>query len=308
LHAGRTSAPLSSSRAKFIVSGSQLDLCKGAQVLVKNNDTTTPDRETVDHRAVQQSLRLLDEITTVFWWNTVVMISLLMIALVAVLQPQLTSYLLGKLEIYAFLRGLIFLALVSSAYALYHQQRFKSFRDRLAGQMQGGVKERMRAEKFYGMAILDPLTGLYNRRYGEECLQKEIARAEKNSYELAALVLDLDYFKQINDKFGHAAGDLVLKEFARHLRRAIRACDVPVRIGGDEFIVVLPECPRENVHIILSRLKPFEVMVDRRRITVSYSRGNAQYQVGDTIHSMLQRADKVLYAEKAARSTALVRQ
>jgi len=208
-----------------------------------------------------------------------------------------------QLDVSPMVRGFIFTSLVLSIVALYHQQRLKNFRDRLADQMQHSVKERLRADKFYDMAILDPLTGLYNRRYGEECLKKEIVRAERNGYEMAVLVLDLDYFKQINDNFGHAAGDMVLKEFTRHLRRAIRACDVPVRIGGDEFIVVLPECPRENVHTILARLKPFEIIVNRHIITVSYSRGNAQYHVGDTPQTILQRADKVLYEEKAARTS-----
>ena len=272
-----------------------------------NNASNSPEPEVIDHREVQESLRLLDGTTLLLWWSIAATIALLVVAMALVLQPELALRALPRqLGVYGLLRGLILIALALSAFALYYQQRLKQFRNRLADQMKGSVKERMRADKFYGMAILDPLTGLYNRRYGEQCLQKEIARAEKNSYDLAVLVLDLDYFKQINDKFGHAAGDLVLKEFSRHLRRAIRACDVPVRIGGDEFVVVLPECPRDNVHIILSRLKPFEVLVNRRRITVSYSRGNAQYQVGDTPQTILQRADKVLYEEKAARATAAV--
>ena len=272
-----------------------------------NNDTNPPEPATIDHREVQQSLRLLDRTTLLLWWGTVATIALLVAATAVLLQPELVSGALPRqLSVYGLLRGLILITLVLSAFVLYHQQRLKDFRNRLANQMQHSVKERLRADKFYGMAILDPLTGVYNRRYGEDCLKKEIARAEKNGYEMAVLVLDLDYFKQINDRFGHAAGDLVLREFTRHLRRAIRACDVPVRIGGDEFVVVLPECPRDNVHIILSRLKPFEVLVNRRRITVSYSRGNAQYQVGDTPQTILQRADKVLYEEKAARATAAV--
>jgi len=204
-------------------------------------------------------------------------------------------------------QGLVALMLISNGYMLYQHRQFKFFRQRLGQQLQTAITQRQRADKFYGLAILDPLTGLYNRRYGEECLRKEIARAERQNYDLAVIVLDLDHFKEINDKFGHAAGDLVLREFASRLKRAIRACDVPVRIGGDEFLVVLPECPRENVHIILSRLGPFEVILNRQRIVVSYSRGNAQYQVADTPHTLVQRADEVLYAEKAVRPAATAR-
>lgn len=273
-----------------------------------NNDYKSPETEIADHQAIRESLLHLDRTILWFWWNTIVAIVLLLGAMAAYFDPQLAAMfsLPERQNASAIVGVLLFLALIANGYALYRQHQFKVFRDRLVEQMQGSVKQRMRAEKFYGLAILDPLTGLYNRRYGEECLQKEITRAEKNRYDLAVLVIDLDYFKEINDNFGHAAGDIVLKEFSRHLRRAIRACDVPVRIGGDEFVVVLPECPRENVHIILSRLKPFEVMVNHRKITVRFSRGHAQYQVGDTPQTIIQRADKVLYDAKAARSHAAV--
>jgi diguanylate cyclase (GGDEF)-like protein len=167
--------------------------------------------------------------------------------------------------------------------------------------MEVAMRQRIRAEKFYGLAILDPLTGLYNRRFGEERLQEEISRADRNGDSLAVLVLDLDHFKQINDEYGHAAGDLVLKEFSRRLKRAIRACDVPIRVGGDEFLVVLPECPREKVAVILSRLGTFDVSINKQKIPVSCSRGRAQHQVGDTAETILARADESLYLEKANR-------
>ena len=108
----------------------------------------------------------------------------------------------------------------------------KSIRDRLARQLQVAVKQRIRADQLYGLSILDPLTGLHNRRFGQERLAEEIARSDRNGEPVAVLLIDLDYFKEINDQFGHAAGDAALKEFSRRLRRAIRACDVPVRIGG----------------------------------------------------------------------------
>ena len=261
--------------------------------------------EITDHREIEESLRLLDQTTSWFRWNTIVMIILVLAAIAEVSKPQLVESVLPDAT--ALLSGLLALLLVANMYALYRQLQFKLFRKRLAEQMQVTIQHRMRADKFYGLAILDPLTGLYNRRYGEESLQKEITRAENTGTDLAVIAIDLDYFKETNDQFGHAAGDMVLKEFARHLRRAIRACDVPIRIGGDEFLVVLPECPKENVPIILSRLKPFDVKFNRERITVCYSRGRAQYQVGDTPQTIIQRADKSLYDEKAARPAAAVR-
>ena len=118
-------------------------------------------------------------------------------------------------------------------------------------------------------------------------------------------LLDLDHFKEINDRFGHPAGDLALKEFSRRLKKAIRACDVPVRIGGDEFLVILPECPREKVDVILSRLISIEIDIDSQKLPVCYSVGRAHYQVNDTIESLLGRADKVLYTAKENRPKGL---
>jgi len=267
-----------------------------------SSDLERTEQEIADPREIRQSLVHLDRSTLWFRCNTIGALILLFVSMVMLSWPDSVGHYATVI-----VQGLVALMLISNGYMLYQHRQFKFFRQRLGQQLQTAITQRQRADKFYGLAILDPLTGLYNRRYGEECLRKEIARAERQNYDLAVIVLDLDHFKEINDKFGHAAGDLVLREFASRLKRAIRACDVPVRIGGDEFLVVLPECPRENVHIILSRLGPFEVILNRQRIVVSYSRGNAQYQVADTPHTLVQRADEVLYAEKAVRPAATAR-
>jgi diguanylate cyclase (GGDEF)-like protein len=264
---------------------------------------TKPEPELNDYEEVRHSLRRLDWASSWFYWNAVLEIALLVatvaISFLASLSARFPS--LRPLDATVLVRGLLLFMLFSNAFTLYHQRHFKRFRQRLAEQMQAAIRQRMRADKFYGLAILDPLTGLYNRRFGQERLQEELARAERRGHDLAVLVFDLDSFKQINDEYGHAAGDLALKEFSRRLKRAIRACDVPVRLGGDEFLLVLPECTRQNVHIILSRLGAFEVMVNRQRIPVSFSRGQAQHQPSDTPESILRRADEALYRDKAAR-------
>jgi diguanylate cyclase (GGDEF)-like protein len=267
-----------------------------------SSDLERPEQEIADPREIRQSLAHLDRSTLWFQCNTVGALILLFASLVMLSWPDSVGNYATVV-----VQGMLALMLISNGYMLYQHRQFKLFRQRLGQQMQTAITQRQRADKFYGLAILDPLTSLYNRRYGEECLRKEIARAERQNYDLAVIVLDLDHFKEINDQFGHAAGDLVLREFASRLKRAIRACDVPVRIGGDEFLVVLPECPRENVHIILSRLEPFEIILNRRKVVVSYARGRAQYQTADTLETLLQRADEVLYAEKAARPAAKIR-
>jgi diguanylate cyclase (GGDEF)-like protein len=175
----------------------------------------------------------------------------------------------------------------------------------LAKQLKIVAKQRARADKLYGLSILDSLTGLHNRRFGEQRLTEEIARSESSSEPLAVVLFDLDYFKEINDKFGHAVGDSALKEFSRRLRRAIRSCDVPVRIGGDEFLVILPECPRDKVDTILSRIGSPQIEVTGHKICVQYSIGRAHYQYSDTMEALMGRADEALYAAKAARAKPL---
>jgi diguanylate cyclase (GGDEF)-like protein len=133
-------------------------------------------------------------------------------------------------------------------------------------------------------------------------LREAVEHSRKYGDCLAVVLLDLDYFKEINDKFGHAVGDLALKEFSRSLRKAIRACDTPVRLGGDEFLLILPECPRDKVNVILQRIGTPAIDCNGIRIHVCSSSGIAQYEYGDSNETILARADEVLYAKKAARA------
>ena len=187
------------------------------------------------------------------------------------------------------------------AFSLREQRHLGTLRSHLVEQMETAARHKVRADRFYGLSILDPLTRLYNRRFGETRLKEEIADAAESGEPLLLMAIDFDRFKQINDVCGHAAGDMALKKFARRLQSAIRARDVPIRTGGDEFLVILPECPPDKVPIILSRLTSFEFMLDGRKIPVSYSLGVAQYQVRDTPESLMRRADERLYADKVER-------
>jgi diguanylate cyclase (GGDEF)-like protein len=169
-------------------------------------------------------------------------------------------------------------------------------------QLEITAKDRAKTNRLYDLSILDPLTDLHNRRFGEQSLKEAAERSAKTGDNLAVVLIDLDYFKEINDQFGHATGDLALKEFSRSLRKAIRACDTPVRLGGDEFLLVLPDCPRDKVNVILQRIGTPAIQCDGITIHVCSSSGSAQYQHGDTCETLLSRADQVLYAKKAARS------
>jgi diguanylate cyclase (GGDEF)-like protein len=256
-------------------------------------------------REFQDSLRHLDRSTSWLFWSNILAVVLLPVATVLLSVPWLfpefgpfhppSAGVLGPV-----LLGPLWLV---SILTLRGQRHLKLFRKRLVEQMDAATKQSLRAERYYGLSILDPLTSLYNRRFGETRLREEIERAEKSGYSLLVLALDFDRFKEINDRYGHAAGDLALKIFARRLQRAIRACDVPIRVGGDEFLVILPECSPDKVEMILSRVHPVEVNLDGQRFSVAFSRGMAQHQVNDTPETMIRRADERLYAEKAQRAS-----
>ena len=254
---------------------------------------------------IRRSLRVLDRRNWWHWWNTVLVIMLLMGVIAALSLPKILSDkdLSSQLQIEIAVRGLLGVVLIFNVYMLYQQHLLTRLRNYLSSQMEVATEQRVRAEAFYELAILDSLTGLYNRRYGEEQLRIEIARADRCGNPLVILLLDLDNFKDINDRYGHSAGDLVLKEFARRLSKGTRGSDVAVRLGGDEFLVILPECPPDKVDIILSRVKDFEVETGQDRIPVSSSRGWAQYELADTAEELIKRADKALYANKEIRLT-----
>jgi diguanylate cyclase (GGDEF)-like protein len=228
---------------------------------------------------------------------------LLMGAIAALSLPSILSDkdLSSQLQIEIAVRGLIGVVLIFNVYMIYQQHLLKRLRNYLSRQLEVATEQRARAQAFYELAILDPLTGLYNRRFGEEQLRAEIARAESSGNPLVLLLLDLDNFKEVNDRYGHFAGDLVLKEFARRLSRGTRGSDVAVRLGGDEFLVILPECPPEKIDIVLSRVKDLEVETGQDRIPVSSSQGWAKYELADTAEELIKRADEALYENKAMR-------
>jgi diguanylate cyclase (GGDEF)-like protein len=259
--------------------------------------------KTTGRQDFREGLKLLDRSTSWVLWSGILSVLVLPAALALIVSPQLLvspSFTESNVTLLAY--GLLGLVWVLNVCTLIWQRRLKQLRKRLVEQEEAATKQRARAEALYGLSILDPLTGLYNRRFGESRLREEIERAEKSGDPLLLMALDFDRFKEINDNYGHAVGDLALKTFARRLQRAIRACDVPIRLGGDEFLVILPECSQDKVQMILSRMDPVEVVWEGRKIPVCFSRGVAQYQVKDTPESMLARADERLYAEKAKRS------
>jgi diguanylate cyclase (GGDEF)-like protein len=154
------------------------------------------------------------------------------------------------------------------------------------------------------LAIRDPLTGLYNRRYMEESLVREIHRARRRSTSLGILMLDIDHFKNFNDAHGHESGDLLLKMLGNFLKDSIRSDDIPCRYGGEEFTLILPEISMENAR---ARAETIREGAARLRVhcqgvlleQVTLSIGIALFpQDGSTWEVLLRHADKALYLAK----------
>ena len=154
-------------------------------------------------------------------------------------------------------------------------------------------------------AITDALTGLHNRRYMESHLGALVEQASARGKPLTVLVLDIDYFKAVNDTYGHDAGDDVLREFAIRMRKSIRGIDLACRYGGEEFVIVMPETDMAVAATVAERLRrriatePFPIEQGTRAIEVTISIGLAGLDgEEDTAATILRRADQALYRAK----------
>jgi two-component system, cell cycle response regulator len=155
------------------------------------------------------------------------------------------------------------------------------------------------------LAVTDPLTGLYNRRYMESQTAALVEHAINRGKSLSLLALDVDHFKAVNDENGHAVGDRVLQELASRLKQAIRNIDMICRIGGEEFVIVLPNTNVEVAAKIADRMrrsisgKPFNVGARNGPLTITVSIGVAAVEgSSDTMDAILKRADEALYSAK----------
>ena len=159
-------------------------------------------------------------------------------------------------------------------------------------------------EALHSQAIRDPLTGLFNRRYMEETLERELRRAGRRKVPLGIIMFDLDHFKKFNDSFGHPAGDVVLREIGAFLQTCVRAEDIACRYGGEEFLVILPEASLKDT---LKRAEQLRKGIKRLHVryhdqalgAVTVSLGAAVFpDHGSTTEAILRVADDALYRSK----------
>ncbi|PZQ40028.1 MAG: PleD family two-component system response regulator, partial [Phenylobacterium zucineum] len=163
------------------------------------------------------------------------------------------------------------------------------------------------------LAVTDQLTGLHNRRYMTGQLDSLVRRAAMGGEPVSALLIDIDFFKKINDTFGHDIGDEVLREFALRLASNVRAIDLPCRFGGEEFVVVMPDTQLADALRIAERIRnhvagsPFKVGPTKEQLTVTISVGvSATLGADDTPEALLKRADQGVYQAKASGRNAVV--
>jgi len=157
-------------------------------------------------------------------------------------------------------------------------------------------------DSLYISATRDMLTGLDNRRQLREHLRHHLARAERYDFPISFLLLDLDHFKGVNDKFGHDVGDEALCHVAEVLKRGCRDSDLVARWGGEEFAICLPDTPMEHAEALAERLRRQiecgEFLADGVRVPLSASIGGASFRKGDDADTLFQRADQMLYRAK----------
>jgi diguanylate cyclase (GGDEF)-like protein len=171
--------------------------------------------------------------------------------------------------------------------------------EELAERVAPAIENARRFREARQLADLDSLTGLHNRRYFYETLGREVDRAQRYQRSLSLVIVDVDGFKEINDRIGHLAGDAVLAEISDRIRQVVRSADIPCRVGGDEFAVIVPEAEVGQARQLVGRIqRAVSSQPIARAGRVRVSAGVADMQPNDSPTSLFERGDESLYAAK----------
>jgi two-component system cell cycle response regulator len=174
----------------------------------------------------------------------------------------------------------------------------------MARELGGPIRMATLVEESQRLATIDPLTGLKNRRAFIEALGLELGHRERHGYAVSIMLLDVDHFKTINDRFGHATGDLVLAAVGRTLNTHFRKVDVVARWGGEEFVIALSGAGAEGGHIAAERLRQAVADLEIPRpggaacVKLTISLGLATHRMGESLDSVVDRADRAMYGAK----------
>ena len=169
------------------------------------------------------------------------------------------------------------------------------------------TKEENYQKELEYLTITDHLTGIYNRRYFQQKIEEEIKRAKRYGNALSVIMIDIDFFKKINDTHGHNVGDEVLVEYSKLIKSYLRDVDVFCRIGGEEFMIILPYATEEDAQIIAEKLRQ-EIETHKQILALTMSFGVTQYIKGESEEFLYKRVDSALYeAKESGRNRVVVR-
>ena len=169
------------------------------------------------------------------------------------------------------------------------------------------VSTTIQSELIRLQSFTDPLTEVYNRRALEEMAQRYISHAKRLKKPVSFMMVDIDRFKDVNSRFGHLTGDLVLAEVAAIIKGAVRGSDAVVRYGGDEFLAILADASLEGAQVVVERLRAhldeWNAEAHLKDFELAFSTGLAEWAEGKSLDQMLDEADQEMYSIKAARKS-----
>lgn len=192
-----------------------------------------------------------------------------------------------------------------AAIAIENARLYSDAQKELAERIEAEQKLLVLQKELEEQAIRDSLTGLYNRRFLDETLARELSRAERDKYSVSVVMLDLDHFKMFNDTYGHDVGDMMLKQLGKLLSSQVRAGDIACRFGGEEFVVVMPKASltvaRQRANDWRSKFETQVLIHEGEVLTATLSAGVAVYPLhGTSSDEIIRKADQAMYAAKAA--------
>ncbi len=247
---------------------------------------------------IAEKLHALDWRDLQLWGIGFVVLLVIAGGFVALVMPQMlwhiSAAVANQQNIAPLMFGLTALLILLNVYLFQQRLALLRTRRRLIVELQAAEQR----------ARTDAVTGVFNRRFMEEALARERARAERSRSKLSVMLADIDGFKNFNTKFGHLTGDRVLAEVAALLQKNFRAADVVTRYGGDEFLVIMPDTDLAQAEVAVHRLGWWLEKwnsSEQREYRLALSCGVATYEPGTPIDHVIKEADADLYAQKAKR-------
>jgi diguanylate cyclase (GGDEF)-like protein len=221
------------------------------------------------------------------------------------LEPEVTHYLCAPMIAYGEIQGVLHLRNIEKSTDSFAKSKL-GLAGTIADYIGLALANLKLRETLRQQSIHDPVTGLFNRRYMKEALERELRRAVRDQRSLGILMFDIDHFKKLNDTFGHEVGDAVLNALGNFLKMQIRGNDIPCRYGGEEFLVILPRLPLEECQQRAEKLrdevKRLDVQHEGKLLPhITFSVGIAEFpEHGDNLDDLLKAADNALYLAKAS--------